>query len=103
MYSDEEDEAPETGSNEGHDKKLEELWAKKQRRRSSDLKIFQGDRLGLKDSSKMVVLLAKNCEKVCIIPHSYMHVNNCLACHTSCKMGCLASDTCMQIACCTCI
>lgn len=56
MYSDEEDEV------EGHDKKLEEMWSRKRRRRSSDLKIFQGDRLKLQDNPKMVVLLTRNCQ-----------------------------------------
>lgn len=58
MYSDEEDCVSESG--EGHDKQLEELWSRKQRRRSSDLKIVQSDKLKLQDNSKMVVLLTKN-------------------------------------------
>ena len=61
MYSDVEDDDvndPEAG--ESHDKKLEQLWARKQRRRSSDLKIFQGDRLKLQDNTKIVMLLTKN-------------------------------------------
>lgn len=61
MYSDEEDQDS-TGAegSEGHDKKLEELWSKKHRRRSSDLKIVQGDRLKLQDNSKMVILATRN-------------------------------------------
>lgn len=58
MYSDEEDNDGE--SVEGHDKKLEELWSRKQRRRSSDFKIVQTDRLKLQDNAKMVVLLSRN-------------------------------------------
>ncbi len=60
MYSDDEDEPNGTEGGEAHDKKLEELWSRKQRRRSSDLKIFQGDKLGLQDNSKMVILATKN-------------------------------------------
>lgn len=59
MYSDEEDEE-EMEPAEGPDKKLEEMWSRKQRRRSSDLKIFQGDRLKLQDNPKIVILLTKN-------------------------------------------
>ena len=63
MYSDEEEEdLNEVESNEGHDKKLEELWSRKHRRRSSDLKIFQGDKLKLQDNTKIVILLTKNGE-----------------------------------------
>lgn len=66
MYSDEEEDgAGETDCSEGgHDKKLEALWSRKQRRRSSDLKIVQGDRLKLLDNYKMVILATKNSEGV---------------------------------------
>ena len=67
MFSDEEeDELTETGSgsSKSHDKKLEELWAKKQRRRSSHFKRFEGDKLNLLESSKMASLLIKNCKQV---------------------------------------
>ena len=61
MYSDEEeDDVNDAESGEGHDKKLEEMWSRKQRRRSSDLKIFQGDKLKLQDNTKIVILLTKN-------------------------------------------
>lgn len=71
MYSDEEDEevAGAEGS-EGHDKKLEEMWSRKHRRRSSDLKIVRGDRLKLQDNSKMVILATRNgshCLVVCVV------------------------------------
>lgn len=59
MYSDEAEEEG-TSASDGHDKKLEEMWSRKHRRRSSDLKIIQGDKLKLQDSSKIVVLLTKN-------------------------------------------
>ena len=59
MYSDEEEE--ENGE-ESHDVKLEALWARKHRRRSSELKIIQGDMLQLQDNSKMVLLVTKNSE-----------------------------------------
>lgn len=42
------------------DKKLENLWGKKRRRRSSELKIPIGDKLELKENSKVAVLVAKN-------------------------------------------
>ena len=58
MYSDEEDNDGETG--EGHDKELEELWSRKQRRRSSDLKILQADKLRLQENPKMSILLVRN-------------------------------------------
>lgn len=59
MYSDEEEEV---NSEESHDVKLEALWARKHRRRSSELKIVQGDKLQLQDNSKMVLLVTKNSE-----------------------------------------
>lgn len=60
MYSDEEEDASEAEGGEGHDKKLEELWSRKQRRRSSDLKIVLGDKLKLQDNAKMVILATRN-------------------------------------------
>ena len=45
---------------EGEDKKLEELWSKKVRRRSSQLKRLVGDYLDLKEHPKITLLLAKN-------------------------------------------
>ncbi len=67
MYSDEdEEEINEVESTEGHDKKLEEMWSRKQRRRSSDLKIFQGDKLKLQDNTKIVILLTKNGRSKCL-------------------------------------
>lgn len=60
MYSDEEDVNDPDSVGEEHDKKLEQLWSQKSRRRSSDLKIFQGDKLRLQDNSKVLVLLTKN-------------------------------------------
>ncbi len=64
MFSDEEDEFNESGSvsSESYDKKLEELWVKKQRRRSSEFKQFEGDKLNMLESSKMASLLIKNCK-----------------------------------------
>ena len=44
---------------EGEDKKLEELWSKKVRRRSSQLKRLVGDYLDLKEHPKITLLLAK--------------------------------------------
>ena len=63
MYSDEDEDdlQLETESSE-HDKKLEELWSKKQRRRSSDFKIIQGDKLKLQENSKIIMLMLKNGE-----------------------------------------
>lgn len=60
MYSDEEDDTNEAEGSESHDKKLEELWSRKQRRRSSDLKIVRGDKLKLQDNAKMVILATRN-------------------------------------------
>ena len=64
MFSDEEAELTETGSvsSESYNKKLDELWAKKQRRRSSEFKHFEGDKLNMLESSKMASLLIKNCK-----------------------------------------
>lgn len=60
MYSDEEEDAGEVEGGESHDKALEEMWSKKQRRRSSDLKIIRGDKLKLQHNAKMVVLATRN-------------------------------------------
>jgi hypothetical protein len=62
MYSDTEDqeEPSEVEGSESHDKELEELWSKKLRRRSSDLKIMHGDKLKLHDNAKMVILATRN-------------------------------------------
>lgn len=63
MYSDEEEGIPnyaESISSEGYDKKMEELWSRKRRRRSSDLKIPQQDKLKLQHNPKMAILLTKN-------------------------------------------
>ena len=49
---------------EAEDKKLEDLWVKKSRRRSSTLKILVGDKLELKENPKVVPHLAKNGECV---------------------------------------
>ena len=56
------DEDNEEDSGETHDKKLEQMWSKKQRRRSSGLKILQGDKLKLQENPKLAVLLTKNGE-----------------------------------------
>ena len=45
--------------NDEGDKKLQELWAKKERRRSSELKILVEDHLNLRDSTKLTVHLSK--------------------------------------------
>ena len=45
---------------EGEDKKLEEMWSKKVRRRSSQLKRLVGDYLNLKEHPKITLLLTKN-------------------------------------------
>ena len=45
---------------EGEDKKLEEMWSRKVRRRSSQLKRLVGDYLDLKEHPKITLLLAKN-------------------------------------------
>ena len=47
---------------EGEDKKLEEMWSKKVRRRSSQLKRLVGDHLDLKQHPKITLLLTKNGE-----------------------------------------
>lgn len=65
MYSDEEEEA--NAGEESHDVKLEALWARKHRRRSSELKIVQGDKLQLQDIPKMVLLVTKNSESANIV------------------------------------
>ena len=41
------------------DEKLRQHWAKKDRRRSSGLKEFVGDSLGLKDNQRICIHLAK--------------------------------------------
>ena len=61
MYSDEE-EAVRSGSPDGHDHKLEELWSRRKRRRSSALKRFFGDKLKLQENPRIGVLLTKNGE-----------------------------------------
>ena len=47
----------------GEDKKLEELWSRKVRRRSSQLKRLVGDSLCLREHPKIALLLAKNGKK----------------------------------------
>lgn len=49
-----------TPCEEGEDKKLEEMWSRKARRRSSQLKRLVGDYLDLKEHPKITLLLAKN-------------------------------------------
>ena len=61
-FSDDDDTAEE-GSGLEEDKKLEELWARKMRRRSSLLKTFAGDHLELAKSGlnpKTAALIAKS-------------------------------------------
>ena len=48
------------GGEEGEDKRLEEVWSRKVRRRSSQLKRVVGDHLNLKEHPKITLLLAKN-------------------------------------------
>ncbi len=48
----------------GGDKRLQELWAKKSRRRSSELKILVQDNLEISDNSKLTMHLAKNGESM---------------------------------------
>ena len=58
-------EAPEGSAEE--DDKLKEYWAKKERRRSSVLKEFVGDSLGLKDNQRICMYLSKlgeSCDKI---------------------------------------
>lgn len=63
MFSeDEEDRTVDTGSNEGHDKKMEEQWSRRKRRRSSALKRFFEDKLKLQDNPRIGVILTKNGE-----------------------------------------
>ena len=50
-------EVPEGSAEE--DDKLREYWAKKERRRSSVLKEFVGDSLGLKDNQRICMYLSK--------------------------------------------
>ena len=59
-----EDEAQGSPGGEGEDKKLEEVWSRKVRRRSSQLKLLVGDYLNLKEHPKITLLLAKN-RKLC--------------------------------------
>ena len=55
-----EEEVQGTAGEEGEDKKLEDLWSRKVRRRSSQLKRVVGDLLDLKEHPKITLLLAKN-------------------------------------------
>ena len=55
-------EVPEGSAEE--DDKLKEYWAKKDRRRSSVLKEFVGDSLGLKDNQRICMYLSK-CGESC--------------------------------------
>ena len=55
-----EEEAQGTAGEEGEDKKLEDLWSRKVRRRSSQLKRVVEDLLDLKEHPKITLLLAKN-------------------------------------------
>ena len=55
-----EEEAQDATGEEGEDKKMEEMWSRKARRRSSQLKRLVGDLLELKDHPKVTLLLAKN-------------------------------------------
>ena len=64
MLSDEENERPLTLSYSEKDEKLKQYWAKKARRRSSDDKILVADGLGLKDLSKVNLVLHKNGTRV---------------------------------------
>ena len=67
MYSeDEEDRPAEAGPLDEHDRKLEELWAKKVRRRSSALKLFFEDKLELRENQKIVSQLRKYGKLVCL-------------------------------------
>ncbi len=50
----------------GGDQRLQELWAKKSRRRSSELKILVQDNLEIRDNSKLTMHLAKNGESMLI-------------------------------------
>ena len=59
-FSDEESERPLTLSYCEKDEKLKQSWAKKARRRSSADKILVNDGLGLKDHSKVNMVLHKN-------------------------------------------
>jgi len=60
MYSDDEEDQPtEVGSPDDHDKKLEEQWSKKVRRRSSALKLFFEDQLELRENQKIASQLRK--------------------------------------------
>ena len=49
----------------GEDKNLEEVWSRKVRQRSSQLKLVVGDYLNLKEHLKITLLLAKN-RKCCV-------------------------------------
>lgn len=55
-----EEEGQGSPSEEAEDKKLEEMWSKKVRRRSSQLKRLVGDYLNLKEHPKITLLLTKN-------------------------------------------
>ena len=59
-----EDERQGGASEEEEDKKLEEMWSKKVRRRSSQLKRFVGDHLDLAEHPKIALLLTKNGRKL---------------------------------------
>ena len=59
-FSDDERERPLTLSYSEKDEKLKQYWAKKVRRRSSNDKILMNDGLGLKDLSKVNMVLHKN-------------------------------------------
>lgn len=65
MYSDDDDQSTEVASQDEHDKKLEELWSRKDRRRSSTLKRFFEDLLDLRENPKIISLLRKYGE--CVI------------------------------------
>ena len=49
------------------DDKLREYWAKKERRRSSFLKDFVGDSLGLKENQRILMHLTKFGETACFL------------------------------------
>lgn len=55
-----EDEGHGTPRDDGEDKKLEEMWGRKVRRHSSQLKRLVGDYLDLKEHPKITLLLTKN-------------------------------------------
>lgn len=57
-----EDEAQGSPRDEEEDRKLEEIWSRKVRRRSSQLKLVVGDYLKLSEHPKITLLLTKNRE-----------------------------------------